>query len=80
MIFYQTNFIFGCVCVMVFYLMGKQEAKAGLRDNSMLWAGLSTAVSGIVIGVMDGGWVLVLLANAGLFVAIALFRAAMDRK
>ncbi|NQD36476.1 hypothetical protein HPT27_05510 [Permianibacter sp. IMCC34836] len=80
MIFYQTNFILACVCGITFYAMAKEEAKNGKRDNGWLWAGLSAALSGLVIGIFSGGWVAVLLLNSALFVGIALFRVMQDRK
>ncbi len=79
MIFYQANFILAAVCGIAFYTMGKEEAKNGKRDNAWLWAGLSAALSGLVIGILAAGWLAVLLVNAGLFVGIAVWRAVLDR-
>jgi len=79
MILLQSQFILAGVFVLVFYAMGKEEAKSGRRDNGVFWAGLSTAISGLVIGVFDAGWGLVVVVNVLLFVLIGVFRLLRDR-
>jgi len=79
MIFLQPSWILAFVCAFVLYGAGKRDPT--IRDganNSILWAGLSIAVSALVIHVIGGGWILVLLAQAALFVGIGVFRAYRD--
>ena len=80
MIFLQPGWILAFVCAYVFYGAGQFEARDGARNNRMLWAGLSLALSALVIQAFRGGWLAVLLAQAGLFVAIGLFRALRESK
>ena len=82
MIFLQTNWIIAFVCAYTFLRAGRLEAggssleaRSGSRDNGILWAGLSIATSALVIQVFGGGWFLVVLAQAGLFVGIGGYRA-----
>jgi len=80
MIFLQPNWIIAFVCAFVFYGAGKQNAGiAGGKNQSVLWAGLSIGVSALVIHLFGAGWILVLVAQAGLFVAIGIFRSFRDR-
>lgn len=76
MIFLQANWIIAFVCAFVLYGAGKQDVTIrGGKSHSILWAGLSIALSAVVIHVLGGGWLFVLLAQAGLFVGIGVFRA-----
>ena len=80
MTFLQANWIIAFVCAFVLYGAGKKDwTVQGSKSNSVLWAGLSIAVSALVIQVFGGGWVLVLLAQAALFAGIGFFRAFKDR-
>ena len=80
MIFLQTNWIIAFVCAFVFFGAGKQNAGiAGGKNYSFLWMGLSIAVSAVVIHLFSAGWVLVLVAQLGLFAAIGIFRTLRDR-
>jgi hypothetical protein len=79
-IFLQPGWILAFVCAYVFYGAGQFEARDGARNNRMLWAGLSIALSAFVIQVFRGGWLLVLLAQAGLFAGIGIFRAVRESK
>lgn len=79
MFFTQPNFVLAGVLLFAFYTMGKEEAKHGRRDLGMIWALYSAIVSGVVIGVFAGGWLPVLLAQAGLFVAIAVVRMLLEK-
>jgi hypothetical protein len=81
-IFLQTNWIIAFVCAYIFLHAGRLEARgssletrSGSRDNGILWAGLSIATSALVIQVFGGGWLFVLLAQAGLFIGIGIYRA-----
>ncbi len=67
-----------CIIGMCFYFnAGKLEARSGAPDRSILWAALSLATSLVVLWA-GAGWLLWALAQAGLFVAIALVRVALD--
>jgi hypothetical protein len=79
-IFLQPNWIFAFVCAFIFYGAGQMEARETGRDNGILWAGLSIAISALVIQVFHGGWVPVLLAQGGFFVGIGVFRVLRESK
>jgi hypothetical protein len=79
-IFLQPSWVLAFVCAYVFYGAGQFEARAGARNNRMLWAGLSIALSSLIIQVFRGSWVSVLLAQAGLFVGIGIFRVLRESK
>lgn len=80
MIFLQPVWIIAFVCAFVFFGAGKQNAGIlGGKNRSYLWAGLSIAVSAFVISFFSAGWILVLAAQAGLFVAIGIFGSLRDR-
>lgn len=80
MFFLQPNFILAGVLLMAFYAAGKEEAKQGKRDLGMFWALCSAIVSGVVIGVFNGQWLPVLIAQLGLFIAIGLWRTVFDKR
>ena len=81
MIFLQSNWIIAFVCAFVFYGAGKQDGTIpGGANYSILWAGLSIAVSAFAIHVIGGGWLLVLLAQIGLFVGIGAFRVFWEQR
>lgn len=80
MIFLQPNWLIGFVCAFVFYGAAEMEAPAGRRGNAILWAGLSIALSALVIHVFGSGWFLVLVAQAVLFVGIGVVRALRESK
>jgi hypothetical protein len=75
MIFLQANWIFAFVCAFVLYGAGKVEAREAGRNAGFLWAGLSIAVSALLIQFLGAGWLLVLIGQAALFVSIGIFRA-----
>lgn len=80
MIFLQPNWIIAFVFAFVLFGAGKSDLT--IRDgknHSILWAGLSIAVSAVAIHVFGGGWVSVVVAQAGLFAGIGVFRAFRDR-
>lgn len=80
MIFLQPTWILAFVCAFVFFGAGKQNTGTpGGKNQSFLWAGLSIAVSALVIQLFGAGWVLVLVAQCGLFVAIAIVRSLRER-
>jgi len=80
MIFLQPNWIIAFVCAFVFYGAGKQnKGIPGGKDQSLFWTALSIAVSALVIQLLGAGWILVLVAQFVLFVAIGIVRSFRDR-
>ena len=80
MFYLQPVWIIAFVCAFVFFGAGKQNAGIlGGKNQSFLWAGLSIAISAFVIHFFSAGWPLVLLAQAGLFVAIGVFGSLRNR-
>ncbi len=80
MIFLQPTWIIAFVCAFVFFGAGKQNVGIpGGKNQSFLWAGLSIGVSALVIGLLGAGWILVLVAQCALFVAIGILRSFRER-
>jgi hypothetical protein len=79
MIFLQTHWILAFVCAFIFFGAGKAEAKGGGSGHGVLWGALSLVTSALFIQLFDAGWFLVLLAQAGLFFGIGVFRTWKDR-
>jgi hypothetical protein len=75
MTFLQANWIYAFVCAFVLYGAGKAEAREAGRNAGLLWAGLSIAVSALLIRFLDAGSILVLIGQAALFASIGVFRA-----
>ena len=69
-----------CIIWMTLYFnAGKIEARGGGADHSILWACLSLATSLAVLWA-GAGWMLWALAQAGLFIGIALGRVALEAR
>lgn len=68
-----------CIIGMSFFFnAGKMEARSGAADHSILWASISLLTS--VLALWAGaGWVFWLIAQAGLFIGIALMRVVLDK-
>ena len=49
MVFLQASWIIAFVCAFTLFGAGKAEARGGGSDNGWLWAGLSIAVSALLI-------------------------------
>jgi hypothetical protein len=79
MTFLQANWIIAFVCAFVLYGAGKAEAREAGRNAGMLWAGLSIAVSALLIRFVGAGWILVLVGQAVLFAGIGVFRAMREK-
>ena len=78
--FLSPPWIIAFVCAFVFYGAGKKDLAVKDSANvSLLLAGLSIAVSALVIHVFGGGVLLVLLGQAVLLAGIGAFRALKDR-
>jgi hypothetical protein len=82
MFYLQPNWILAFVCAFIFFAAGKQNVGLleGGKNHSFLWAGLSIAVSAVVIRFLDAGWPLVLVAQAVLFVGIGVVRSMLDKR
>lgn len=76
--FLRSPILLAIICAYTYYVLGAQEAQQGGRHHGVLWAGLSLVVSFIVTYLFKGGWGISLLAQAGLFIGIAVVRAMRD--
>ena len=74
-----NEWVLALVCVLVFFGAGRQEARFGGHDHAALWAGLSIALSAVVVLVLHGTWGWLLFAQVMLFIAIGAFRAWRER-
>jgi hypothetical protein len=74
MFYLQPNWILAFVCAFVLYGAGKAEAREAGRHAALLWAGLSIAVSAVLIRFLGAGWPLVLVGQVALFLGIGVFR------
>ncbi len=80
MIFLQPNWVLAFVFAFVLFQAGALEKRHGDgKDPGILWAGLSIAVSAIVIHLLHGQWFLVLLGQIVLFAGITLYRVLRER-
>jgi hypothetical protein len=61
----------------LYYNAGKIDARSDQTDHSLLWAALSLLTSVLVFWA-DAGWLLWLLAQIALLIAIALVRVALE--
>jgi hypothetical protein len=77
--FLQSNWILAFVFAFALFGSGKLEGQDGVR-NGLLWAGLSIAISVLVIQFCGGGWLFELLTQLGLFVGIGAVRAIRDTR
>lgn len=59
---------------------GEMEARLGKRNNGMLWAAVSVLLSCVVVMVLGAGWIWLVLAQLGLFVAIGAVRVTLDER
>ena len=66
------------VSAMMFFSMGQYEARDGGRNNGLLWASLSLAMSWLVVSVLHAGMTLQVLGQAAVFVGIGAFRAMRE--
>lgn len=62
----------------LYFNAGKLEANAGKADHSVLWASLSVLTSVLALAA-GAGWVLWLIAQIALLIAIALGRMQLPR-
>lgn len=76
--FIQSPILLAVVCAYTYYVLGAYEAQQGGNHNGLLWVFLSLLVSLVVLGLFKGGWGVLLIAQAGLFVGIAVFRAVRE--
>ncbi len=66
------------VCLFTYYALGAYEARFEGDNHGILWAGLSAFVSLLVLSVFKAGWSWLVLAQIGLYLGIAVFRAARE--
>jgi hypothetical protein len=76
--FYQPSWIIAMVCAITFFKAGRAEARDTARDNGLIWAGLSIAISALIIQILGDGWLSVLLAQLGLFVGVGVFQSLRE--
>lgn len=74
----QSPFLLAFVCAYTYYVLGAYEAQQGGNHNGLLWTVLSLLVSLVVLGLFKSGWGVLLIAQAALFVGIAVFRAMRE--
>ena len=73
-----SEWVLALVCVITFYGAGAHEGRFGGNNHGMLWAVLSILLSALVVAIFNGTWTYLLIAQAGLFVGIGVFRAWRD--
>ena len=79
--FLTANWILGFACAWVFFAMGRLEARNGdAADRGIWWALASILVTVAAIRGFGAGWLLVLVCQGLLYVAIAVVRALLDRR
>jgi hypothetical protein len=79
--FLSANLIIGFACAWLFVAMGRHEARNGdARDHGMWWALASIVVTVLAIQGLGAGTVLVVVAQALLYVAIAVVRVLLEKK
>ena len=71
--FYSLAFVMALACAAFYYKAGEQELGSGL-----LWGGLSLIVSTAIWLLLHGGVLAIFLAQVGMLIAIAAFRAWRD--
>jgi hypothetical protein len=79
--FLSANWIIGFACAWLFFAMGRHEARNGdAPDHGMWWALASIVVTVLAIQGLGAGAVLVVVAQALLYVAIAVVRVLLEKK
>lgn len=77
----DTGLILAVVSAIAFFAMGKYEAEHGAkRNHGFLWALLSIVASIVVLKGLHGGWPFLLGAQVVVFVLIAVWRVATEKK
>ena len=75
-----SEWLLALVFVMLFFGAGKHEARFGGHDHSILWAALSIGLSALLVLVLNAGAPVLFVAQVGLFITIAIFRALHDKR
>ena len=65
------------VCAVTFFRAGRFES-AGEAHDSALWALMSVLLSALVVLGLKGSWVVLVVAQIGLFFGIGVYRAIRD--
>jgi hypothetical protein len=73
--FLKSPILLAVVCAHTYYVLGAYEAEQGGRHNGVLWAALSAVVSFVAAYLLKWGWGASLIAQAALFLGIAVVRA-----
>lgn len=73
--FLNSPILLAIVSAYTYYVLGAYEAQQGGRHHGILWSALSLGVSLVVAYLFKGGWSVLLVAQIGLFLGIAVFRA-----
>jgi hypothetical protein len=68
--FYSFTFVLLLACAVFFYRAGESEGTSGVA-----WAGMSILISVAVWHWLHGGFIAILLGQAGLFAGITLYRS-----
>lgn len=76
--FFRSPILLAFVCAYTYYVLGAYEAQQGGNNNGLLWAVLSLLVAVVVLGLFKGGGGFLLIAQAALFVGIAVFRVMRE--
>jgi|GEM_PF-557214 len=77
--FLKSPILLMLVCAYTYYVLGAYEAEQGGNHRGVLWAALSLAVSLIVGYLFKGGWGVIVIAQVGLFLGIAIVRALREQ-
>jgi hypothetical protein len=70
-----NEWVLALACAIVFFGAGRHEGRFGGHDHAALWAGLSIALSAVVVLVLHATWGWLLGAQVALFMGIGVFRA-----
>ena len=80
MIFLQANWIMGFVCAYFYFMGGRFDALHGNRRNhGPWWALASILVTVAAIQGLEAGWLLVLLSQFLLLVAVTIWRVVAEK-
>jgi hypothetical protein len=79
-IFLQPNWIVGFVFAYFYFMGGRHDARqSNRRNNGPFWALASILVTVAVVQGLGGGWLLVVVGQTLLFVAITLWRLLVEK-
>jgi hypothetical protein len=76
--FFRSPILLAFICAYTYYVLGAYEAQQGGKHHGILWAALSLLVSLVIVHLLKAGWGALLIAQAALFLGIAVFRAVRE--